>query len=246
MNSHKPAKTLRLSCACMLALLMMLFSAPFASQAQETTPPTATHQVTLAPPTQTTEGKEAVVDEDAAYRNSPVVKKLGSMLGMSTERAALVFNVFNFVVLAVLVGYFLLKTLPRTFRDRTSKIQRHLVDARTATEEASARMNSIEDRLATLDSQIEAMRSQSEKDSIADEQRVTAAIEEERVKILATADQEIAAATMNARRQLQQFAAELAIEQAARKLVVTAETDRLLVQRFARRLGGDDEKGGQN
>jgi len=107
------------------------------------------------------QAQQTVVDEDAAYRNSPVVKKLGAMMGMSTERAATVFNVFNFLVLAVLVGFFLLKTLPKTFRDRTSRIQRHLVDARTATEEASARMNSIEDRLAGLDGQIEAMRTQS-------------------------------------------------------------------------------------
>ncbi len=41
-------------------------------------------------------------------------------------------------------------------------------------------------------------------------------------------------------------AAELAIEQAAKKLVISAETDRLLVQDFARRLGSDDLKGGQN
>ena len=37
-----------------------------------------------------------------------------------------------------------------------------------------------------------------------------------------------------------------AIDQAARKLVVTAETDRLLVQDFARRLTGDHSKEGQN
>jgi F-type H+-transporting ATPase subunit b len=45
---------------------------------------------------------------------------------------------------------------------------------------------------------------------------------------------------------LQQYAAEMAIEQAARKLVVSAETDRLLVQGFASRLTGDDFKKGQN
>ena len=49
-----------------------------------------------------------------------------------------------------------------------------------------------------------------------------------------------------AQRQIQQYAAELAIDQAARKLVITAETDRLLVQSFARRLTGDDSKGGKN
>ncbi len=76
--------------------------------------------------------------------------------------------------------------------------------------------------------------------------RIKASVEEETKKILAAAEQEIAAATMHAQKQLQQHAAELAIEQAARKLVVSAETDRLLVQGFAQRLTGDDAKKGQN
>lgn len=228
----------------MLLVLLILLLSPFALQAQAQPQDAGGRQGT--PLAQSPRAQETVVDEEAAYRNSPVVKKLGAMMGMSTERAATVFNVFNFVVLAVLVGFFLLKTLPRTFRDRTSRIQRHLVDARTATEEASARMNSIEDRLASLDGQIEAMRAQSEKDAVVDEARIKAAIEEERAKILASADVEIAAATTQAQRQLQQFAAELAIEQAVRKLVISAETDRLLVQGFARRLAGDDAKGGEN
>jgi F-type H+-transporting ATPase subunit b len=153
--------------------------------------------------------------------------------------------VLNFAVLAVLVGWFLAKTLPKTFRDRTSAIQKHLVDARVATEEANARMGGIEDRLAQLDGQIATLRAQSEKDSAADEARIKAALEEERAKILASAEQEIVAATLHAQRQLQQYAAELAIEQAAKKLTISAETDRLLVRDFARRLG-DDVKGGQN
>jgi F-type H+-transporting ATPase subunit b len=104
----------------------------------------------------------------------------------------------------------------------------------------------VEDRLSKLDSQIAAMRAQAEKDSALDEQRIAASVEEEKQRILAAAEQEIAAATALAQRQLQQYAAELAIEQAAHKLVVTAETDRLLVQSFAQRLAGDDSKKGQN
>ncbi len=71
-------------------------------------------------------------------------------------------------------------------------------------------------------------------------------MEDEKKKILAAAEQEISSATVQAQRQIQQYAAELAIEQAAKKLVVSAETDRLLVQGFARRLAGDDSKEGQN
>ena len=168
------------------------------------------------------------------------------MLGLNAEQAATAFIVANFVLLAIGVGWFLLKTLPKTFRDRNTSIQKNLVDARTATEEANARLRVVEERLSKLDEQIAAMRAQAEKDSASDEQRIKASVEEEKQKILAAAEQEIAAATALAQRQIQQYAAELAIDQAARKLVVSAETDRLLVQSFARRLMGDDSKGGQN
>jgi F-type H+-transporting ATPase subunit b len=165
---------------------------------------------------------------------------------MNAEQAATAFTVANFVVLALLVGWFLIKTLPKTFRNRSTFIQKNLVDARTATEEARARLSSVEDRLSKLDGQIAAMRSQAEKDSALDEQRIKAGVEDEKQKILTAAEQEITAATALARRQIQQYAAELAIDQAAHKLVVTAETDRLIVQSFARRLTGDDSKEGHN
>ena len=172
------------------------------------------------------------------------MQKFGSFLGLNTEQAATAFEVFNFLVLAVGVGFVLLKTLPKTFRARSSAIQKQLVDARTATEEASARLNSVEARLSKLDDQIAEMRSHAEADAAKEERRVRASVEEETSKILAAAESEIQSATAAARRDIQQFAAGLAIEQAARKLVVTAETDRLLVENFARHLTG--ESGGHN
>ncbi len=190
------------------------------------------------------EKTQEVKDESDEYRHSATVQKLGSMVGLNAEQAATAFTVFNFVILAIGVGFVLLKTLPKAFRDRNSRIQKQLVDARTATEEASARLNSVEARLSRLDDQIAAMRLQAEADSAKEEQRIRASVEEEKSKILAAAESEIQSATTAARRDIQQFAAGLAIEQAARKLVVTAETDRLLVENFARHLTGDS--GGQN
>ena len=183
-------------------------------------------------------------DETAAYLKSPSVRAIGAKLGLTPDQAALTFQVLNFIVLAVLLGWLLIRMLPKTFRNRNTMIQKHLVDARTATEEASARLGSVEARLGKLDGQIVEMKAQAEKDSALDEQRVKSSVEEEKQKILAAAEQEIHAATVHAHRQLQQYAAELAIEQAGRKLVVNAETDRLLIQNFARRLS--DDKGGQN
>ncbi len=231
-----------------LALLFLLAPSPLAPaarvQAQQSAAPVSTEAT--SPGGVSPAADEEEKDENAAFKNSPSVKKMGAMIGLKPEAAATAFEVANFAILAVLLGLFLAKALPTAFRNRNSSIQKDLVDARTATEQASARLSGVEARLARLDGEIAAMRAQADKDSAADELRIQAAVEEEKKKILAAAEQEIAAATVHARREIQRYAAELAIEQAARKLVISAETDRLLVQNFARRLGGDDSKEGQN
>jgi len=228
-------------------LLGVLLLAPAVrANAQAAAPSSVPAGSSATPEAQSPEANKHEEDETEAYRHSAAVKKIGSMMGMNADQAATSFEVANFVLLAILVGWVLLKTLPKTFRNRNSAIQKHLVEARVATEEASLRLSGVESRLSKLDEQIAAMKAQAEKDSAADEQRIKASVEEEKQKILAAAEQEIASASTHARRQIQQYAAELAVEQAARKLVVTAETDRLLVQGFARRLGLDDAKGGEN
>jgi F-type H+-transporting ATPase subunit b len=192
------------------------------------------------------EKSDQEIDENDAYLHSPMVVKIGGMMGMDRDRSATVFQLANFLIFAALVGWAVVKVVPKVMRDRGSAIQKQLVDARTATEEASARLSSVQERLGRLDGEIAAMRAQAVEDAARDEARIKASVEEEKQKILAAAEQEIAAATGHAQKALQQYAAELAIEQAGRKLVVSAETDRLLVQGFAQRLAGDESKKGQN
>ncbi len=208
--------------------------------------PVRAQETKAAAAAQSVSQQEQEIDESAEYRKSPMVRKMGKMLGMDADHSATAFEVTNFALLAILVVWGAAKILPGALRGRNEAIQKHLVDAKLATEEARARLSSVEERLSRLDGEIAAMRTQAEQDSAKEELRVQASVEEEKKKILASAEQEIAAATMHAQKQLQQHAAELAIEQAARKLVVTAETDRLLVQGFAQRLAGDESKKGQN
>jgi len=229
-----------------LVMAAMLFAPARHLKAQEAAPAATSGVDHSSPEAESVQADKREAQENAEYLHSPAVRALGAKLGMNPEQAATAFTVANFVVLALLVGWFLIRQLPKTFQGRNSTIQKHLVDARTATEEAHARLSSVEDRLKSLDSQIAAMRAQAEKDSALDEQRIKASVEEEKQKILAAAEQEISSATTLAQKQIQQYAAELAIDQAARKLVVTAETDRLLIQSFARRLAGDESKEGHN
>jgi F-type H+-transporting ATPase subunit b len=227
-------------------LLLPVCTPSFAQAATAALPAASAQQPSeQSTPVQNSEAKkEELKDENDEFLHSPSVQKIGAMLGMNKYQAATAFTVFNFLVLAIAVGFGLLKMLPKAFRSRSTNIQKQLVDARTATEEATARLSSVEARLSKLDEQIAGMRTQADADAARDEQRIKAAAEDEKAKILAAAEAEIQAATTLAQRQIQQYAAELAIEQAARKLIVTAETDRLLVESFAQRLTGD--KGGHN
>jgi F-type H+-transporting ATPase subunit b len=209
-------------------------------------PLSAQTQSTPRATTPETEKNQQEQNPNDEYRKSAAVTALGAKLGMNAEQSATAFEITNFVLLAAAVVWGLVKMLPKAIRDRNTSIQKHLVDARTATEEARVRLNSVEARLAKLDDEIAAMQVHAEQDIAKEEQRIKASVEDEKKKIVAAAEQEISVATLHAQKQLQQFAADLAIEQAARKLVITAETDRLLVQNFAQRLTGDDSKKGQN
>ena len=232
-----------------MGVLFCALAAPFAgtnkawAQAapQQTGPGVGEHST---PTSNVPEKQTEERDENEAYRHSASVQKLGHMVGLNTEQAATAFEVLNFIVLAIGVGFLAVKILPKAFRDRSTSIQKNLVEARTATEEASARLNAVEDRLSKLDAEIAGMRTHVEAENARDDERMRAAVEDEKAKILEAAEAEIQSATASARRDLQRHAAELAIEHAARRLVVTAETDRLLIQGFAQQLMG--EKGGQN
>jgi len=188
---------------------------------------------------------------DDQYLKSPSVVWLGKELGIGTNLASTLSVLGNFVLLAVGIAFAIVKFLPKMFPEmvpsnRTATIQKSLLDARTATEEARERLSGVEERLGKLDGEIAAMRALAEQDAARAEQSIKATVEDEKVRILAAAEQEIASATSHAQKQLQQYAAVLAIEQAAHKLAISAETDRLLVQGFAQRLTGDDSKKGQN
>jgi F-type H+-transporting ATPase subunit b len=165
-----------------------------------------------------------------------MVTKLGSFVGMKPAQASTAFTITNLLILLAGVGFMVFKSLPTAFKSRSAGIQKQIVDARVATEEARTRLSSVEDRLSKLDGQIAAMLTQAEADAAKEEQKIRAAIEDEKRRILDSANTEIQSATLNARRELQKYAAELAVDQAAHKLVVTPEADRFLIEGFAGRL----------
>ena len=229
-----------------LALLLFVSTASITSHSLIAQQPAVTSPSAEASHTSGVEAKPKTEEKsEPDFRKSPMVVKMGHMLGMEPETAATVFTWLNFLILAVAVVYGLFRALPKAFRGRTEGIQKNLVEARSATEEANSRLSNVEARLAKLDSEIAALRTEAEKDAAADEARIKATVEEEKKRILESADQEISAATAHAERSLREFAARLAVEQAAARLTISADDDQALIAQFAARLGTQG-KGGAN
>jgi F-type H+-transporting ATPase subunit b len=182
--------------------------------------------------------------EEDLYRHSPSVTTIGHWFKLDQEPAAKLFEWLNFTVLAGVILFFAGKNLPKTFRANREQIRGQLVEARIATEHAQERLTAIEQRLATLDQEIAGISKQAEKDSVEDEARIKASIETERERIVAASTRDIAAAASAAQRELKRFAAGLAVDRAAQRLVLTADDDRELVQEFSQSLSV--KHGGKN
>jgi F-type H+-transporting ATPase subunit b len=185
-------------------------------------------------------------DETGQFRHAPVVKAVARMLHIDTESAAQISEDINSGILILAILFLLFKVVPKAIRSRTATIQKKLIEARTATEEANERLSAVEAKLARIGEDIEAIRKQTEQDTLGDERRIKQAIEDERERIVKSAEQEIESAGAAAQRELKRFAAELSIDQATRKLQLTVDSDRELVKRFGKELIGQFGKGGQN
>jgi F-type H+-transporting ATPase subunit b len=185
-------------------------------------------------------------DEMAEFKESGSVQMIARLTGLNLQQSYWLSIVLNFVVIAGVIVWAGYKYLPGIFRDRSAAIQKAMQEAQMASEEARRRLADIESRLMKLDVEIGMMRDAAEKEGAAEEARIQAAAEEDARKIVASAEQEIAAAVKAARRQLKAYAADLAVGLAGKQIRVDAATDQALVRNFAGQLGADDSGKGRN
>lgn len=160
------------------------------------------------------------------------MQALARLIHLDVETTARIFEGLNFAIIFFGIGIPLVRVFPKIIRKRSQTIKHDIEAARKVTEEAKTRLSAVEAKLASLDQEIAAIRAQVESEAKNDEARIKSSLEEESGRIVAAAEQEISAAAAHARRSLQTFAADLAIDQAARQLTLTAETDRALIAEF--------------
>jgi F-type H+-transporting ATPase subunit b len=215
----------------LLVLAALVFAVPVHLKAQAATTATPTAQATPAPAPEaakpTEEEQKKVFLEDG-----PLVRATAKALNISRETTADIFMYLNFSIIFFAVAITLARIAPRVLRQRSLDLKANLETARKATTDAQARLAAIETKLAGLDTEIAAIRAQVEAESQQDEVRIKATIDDEKTRIVASAEQEIGVAAAHARRELRHFAADLAIEQASKQLVLTPENDAALIADF--------------
>ena len=182
-------------------------------------------------------------DETAQFKHSASVQLLSRITGLSLDGAYWLAVILNFAIVVGLIAWASKKNLPAMFRNRTASIQKSLEEARKASEDANRWLSEIEARLGHLDDEIHQMRSASEKEALAEEERIKASAAEEAGRISESASQEIAAATKAARRELTAYAADLAVTLASKQIHVDTSTDQALVRRFAQQITNDGGTG---
>ncbi len=186
--------------------------------------------------------------QNQAFRlEGPVVKWTAEKLHISMEMSATIYEVLNFLIIGLAIVVPLARFLPKYLRRRREKLSIDLEEARKASEDAKARLSAVESKLARIDDEIQKFRSEVEAESKQDEARIKASLTEESKRVVEAAEQEIQQAAAQARRELRTFAADLAVDRAAKELVLTPENDRALIAEFVGDvLGRNSASGGKN
>jgi F-type H+-transporting ATPase subunit b len=232
-----------------LLTLASLLIAPLRSSAQSTAPAPASAPAASAPSNGSTptESQKAAESEEDQFLHASAVQAVGRLLHLNLNTTVAVFLGINFAIIFFAIAIPLTRVGPKFLRKRSETVRQSLQTAREATADAQARLSAVEAKLAGLGEEMDKLRAQVEQDSLEDEKRIKASIGEESARIVAAAEQEIGVAAAQARRGLRNFAADLAIEQASKELVLTPEIDGALIAEFIAGAAGEGSgKGGKN
>ena len=160
---------------------------------------------------------------------------------------ATIARLVNFAVLAGTLVYFLRSPIKSYLGDRGRQIRADLVKAAEMRASAAAQAAAIEQKMAALPGELDALRRQGGEEVAAEEARIRQAADAERARLLDQARREIDAQLKLAERQLVAHTADLAVAVAAARVksIITAEDQARLVDRYLGRLASAPVPGGR-
>lgn len=150
------------------------------------------------------------------------------------------FKWVQFVIIAALAYWAFGKKLPPFFRRRADQISAAIDKASAAKADAEQRLQEALAKLANLEREVTAFRTQAQKDAVAEMERLRGATELDLEKIRIAAKAEIEAAERAARVELKELAAKLAVD-GAESLVarqMTPAVQEAMIHNFVQSLQG--------
>lgn len=151
-----------------------------------------------------------------------------------------IFRWLNFAVVAVALGYLIVKYAPGFFRARATAISADMTCAAAAKAEAERLLRQAEEKLAYLDQEVAGLRSAAQRDAAAEAERIQNLTRSDMEKIVRAARAEIDAAERAGRLELKAVAARAAINRADALLQeqITPEIQKALFHDFVASLTG--------
>ncbi len=128
----------------------------------------------------------------------------------------------NFAILAALIGYAIVKYLVPMLNERSTGIQKDLLESRASVSNAEARIRDLEAKLGNFDGELASIRTRMASEREAEAKRISEQTANLLSKLAAQKENEIASATKLAEQQLRDFTAQKALEIAEARLATAA------------------------
>lgn len=161
--------------------------------------------------------------------------------GGAEKPSLLLWQTLNFLILAGLLGWLIVKQGGPLLKSRSHEISEGLAAGETAKAAADARAAEVEAKLGNLDKEIGALRSSAREEREREADRIRRETQAEIARIHYQAEMEIESTGKQARLDIQRAAAALAIDLAEKKVRARMSTDMqsALLETFLKDLTGE-------
>ena len=191
-------------------------------------------------------GSQALAQEHAPTPQPPTSHDAAMPKGAqedphaADEHAArdMIAKAINFALLVGVLVYFLKSPLATYLSSRSGQIRQDLVTAEQMKTAAAAQLAEIQQKMATLPGELDALRRQGAEDVTSERERIARAAEHERTRLLDQTRREINTRLRVAKRELTEHAAQLAVQVAEQRIKrsITPDDQMRLVDRYASQL----------
>ncbi|HUO85287.1 MAG TPA: F0F1 ATP synthase subunit B [Thermoanaerobaculia bacterium] len=153
-----------------------------------------------------------------------------------------ILKLLNMILFAGLLIYFLKRPVMGMFAERRRKIRKDLEEAETRRQKADSLAADIQGRLSQIEAEVATILERAREEGERQKQQILETAQQESQKILAVAQSQIDQRVKQARRELTEYAGELATERAQRLLaesITDADRSQLFQESVDRIAGGE-------